>query len=145
MWIALRSFLFKKKNISNMNTKLLMIAATLYLGIIGVLLIFLPQEISEYLQISSNMTGSLLLSLLGSLYLGFAMLNWMAKANIMGGIYSRPVAIGNFMHFGIGAITLLKLVFGIQYYTEIIIPLTIGYTFFAICFAYVFMTNPGKN
>jgi hypothetical protein len=71
------------------------------------------------------------------------MLNWMAKGTRIGGIYNIPIAIGNFMHFGVGAMTLIKVVFGIQIHAEIIIPLTIIYGIFAISFAYVFMTNPG--
>jgi hypothetical protein len=37
------------------------------------------------------------------------MLNWMARANRIGGIYSRPVAMGNFLHFTMGALVLLGL------------------------------------
>jgi hypothetical protein len=36
------------------------------------------------------------------------MLNRMARANLIGGIYSRPVAVGNFLHFMVGALALLK-------------------------------------
>ena len=44
-----------------------------------------------------------------ALYLGFASLNWMAKDNLIGGIYSPPVAIGIF--FAI-SMALLKSFFG---------------------------------
>ena len=127
-----------------MNTKLFMTVSALYLGITGLSLSFLPKEIITYLNVDANSITILLLQILGSLYLGFGILNWMAKGTRIGGIYNRPVAIGNFMHFAVGAITLVKLVFEIQEQTGIIISLTIVYTIFAIGFAYIFMTNPGK-
>ena len=46
--------------------------------------------------------------LAGVLYLGFAALNWMARGNIIGGIYSRPVTIGNVLHFVSGTAVILK-------------------------------------
>ena len=127
-----------------MNTKLFMTVSALYLGITGLSMSFLPKEIITYLNVDANSITILLLQILGSLYLGFGILNWMAKGTRIGGIYNRPVAIGNFMHFAVGAITLVKLVFEIQEQTGIIISLTIVYTIFAIGFAYIFMTNPGK-
>jgi Na+-driven multidrug efflux pump len=126
-----------------MNTKLLMTISALFLGITGLILSFFPKEIISYLNDETNVITTLILQIIGSVYLGFGMLNWMAKGTRIGGIYNRPIAIGNFMHFGVGAMTLIKVVFGIQIHAEIIIPLTIIYGIFAISFAYVFMTNPG--
>ena len=34
------------------------------------------------------------------------MTNWMVKGSRVGGIYNRPIAIGNLVHFAVGAITL---------------------------------------
>ena len=42
--------------------------------------------------------------------LPFAMLNWMAKGVIIGGIYSRPIVIANLAHFLIGDLELIKAV-----------------------------------
>ena len=69
-------------------------------------------------------------------------MNWMAKDSIIGGIYNKPIAIGNLMHFGVGAITLLKVVFGMQDHLAVIISLTIVYSILALSFTYVFMNNP---
>ncbi|MCM4153962.1 hypothetical protein DHD05_20425 [Arenibacter sp. N53] len=127
-----------------MNTKILLTASAFFLGLMGIGLSFLPNEIFIYLDMGSNPILYLLLQLLGSLYLGFGIMNWMAKGTLIGGIYNRPMAIGNFMHFGVGAIALLKIVFGIKGHTEVIISLTVIYTILALCFAYVFLTNPIK-
>jgi len=126
----------------NMNTKLLMTSSSLFLGIIGIVLTFFPKEILEYLKIETDVITILFLQILGSFYLGFGLLNWMAKGSLIGGIYNKPIAVGNFMHFMVSAITLLKIVYSIQVHIEIIISLTIVYSVFAASFAYVFRTNP---
>lgn len=128
-----------------MNTKVLMTTSAIILAIIGILLSFFPQETADYFDIESNMITILFLKILSALYLGFGILNWMAKGTIIGGIYNRPIAIGNMMHFGVGAIALAKVASGIQTHSEIIIALTAVYVIFAILFAYVFRTHPGKS
>ena len=82
------------------------------------------------------------MNILSALYLGFGILNWMAKGTLIGGIYNKPIAIGNLMHFGVGAIALIKVISSIQTHTGIIIVLTAIYLIFAILFAYVFRTSP---
>lgn len=125
-----------------MKTKLLMTSSAVFFGIIGILLSFLPNEIAEYLSVEPTIITILFLQILGALYLGFGILNWMAKGTLIGGIYNRPIALGNLMHFVVGAITLVKVISNIQTHTEIIIFLTVFYVIFALLFAYVFKTNP---
>ena len=127
------------------NTKIIMISSTVFLGMSGAILTFLPNEtISSIAIIPSQMT-TLFFQLMGAMYLGFAMLNWMAKDTLIGGIYNKPIAIGNLMHFGVGAIGLIKVVFKILTHEEIVIALTAVYVVFAILFAYVLITNPTKT
>ena len=125
-----------------MNTKLLMTASAIFLAIIGVILSFLPNETADYFNAESNLITILFLKIMSALYLGFGILNWMAKGTLIGGIYNRPIAIGNLMHFGVGAIALIKVVSNIETHSEIIISLTAAYLIFALLFAYVFKTNP---
>lgn len=127
-----------------MNTKLLMASSAVFLCIMGISFSFLPEEIMVYLNGNSDPITLLFLQILGSLYFGFGILNWMAKANLIGGIYSKPLAIGNLAHFGISAIALLKIIFEAQAHVEILILLAVIYIIFAICFGYVFMKNPSK-
>lgn len=127
-----------------MNTKTLMISSCIFLGALGITLSFIPDEIISGLGIIPNPISTLLLQLLGSLYMGFALLNWMAKGSLIGGIYNRPVSIGNLMHFSVGAISLIKIITKIESPLEIIIPLTVVYTIFALFFGYVFKTNPSR-
>ncbi|MEO8852312.1 MAG: hypothetical protein ABI359_00940 [Ginsengibacter sp.] len=122
-----------------MNTKLLMSISAVLLGATGIVLTFMPEEVSRVL----NLTGStpIVFQILGALYFGFAMLNWTAKGNLIGGIYSRPVAIGNFSHFIIGGLALIKLAIHNPGWTAGWIC-SIVYLIFALLFGWVFFNNP---
>lgn len=128
-----------------MNTKTVMTISAIFMAIIGILLSFLPDEIADYLNVEPNVITILFLKIMSALYMGFGLLNWMAKGTLIGGIYNRPIAIGNLMHFVVGSITLLKVLSHIQTYREIIISLTVVYVIFAILFANIFRKNPAKT
>ena len=91
-----------------MNTKLIMASSAILLGIIGVGLTFLPQAILTYLNIGASKPLLLILQLLGGLYFGFAMLNWMSQWSVIGGIYNKPVSVANFAQFFVGGMALIK-------------------------------------
>lgn len=86
-----------------------MTSSALFLAIIVILFSFLPNEIVAFLNVEPNSIITLFLKILSALYLGFGILNWMAEGTLIGGIYNRPIAIGNLMHFGVGAIALVKI------------------------------------
>ena len=122
-----------------MNTKLLMSSSAIVMGVTGIILTFSPREFASFFNMADS--NIILLQVLGGLYFGFAMLNWAAKANLTGGIYSRPVTIGNFSHFLIGGLTLFK--FGTGNTTNPYIWVAvILYLVFAILFGIVFFTSP---
>jgi hypothetical protein len=122
-----------------MNTKLLMTLSAAVMGITGIILTLFPQEFASFFKLAD--TNIIFLQLLGGLYFGFAMLNWAAKANLIGGIYSRPVAMGNFTHFLIGGLALLK--FATRNTTTILVWIAVVlYLVFAILFGIVLFTSP---
>lgn len=121
-----------------------MITSAIILGIMGLGLTFLPEEISEVLGMKTNQFSLLTLQILGATYLGFAMLNWMTKNNLIGGIYSRPLVIGNLVHFLVSAFALIKMVLHLENHIDIMVTLTIIYFILTLGFGYVFMTNPSK-
>ena len=90
------------------QTKYLMSFSALVMFALGVLLTFAPSEVIHAAGASQAPLLTAIAQACGALYLGFAVLNWMAKDNLIGGIYSRPVAMGNFLHFFATAIALLK-------------------------------------
>lgn len=74
----------------------------------GLALQFAPHEVLAALATPAAGIAPLLAQVAGALYLGFAVLNWLAQAILLGGIYARPVALANFAHFLIGALTVGK-------------------------------------
>ena len=119
-----------------MKTKFLMTSSALFCGIIGILLLFLPNEIAEYLNVEPTIITILFLKILSALYLGFGILNWTVKGSLIGGIYNRPIALGNLLHFVVGSIELVKVISNIETHREIIIFLTALYIIFGVLFAY---------
>lgn len=116
-----------------------MAISAVVMGAAGMMLSFLPQEVAGSLGMSE--AAAVILQLLGALYLGFAMINWTARANLIGGIYSRPVALGNLAHFVIAALALAKLSFKTPALHYLWVAALI-YSAFAVLFAYVFFTTP---
>lgn len=127
-----------------MNTKFLMIISAVILGTMGFGLTFMPEEISVAIGAEPNQIVILVLQILGATYLGFAMLNWMTKNNLIGGIYSKPLVIGNLLHFLMSSFALIKITGSIENHFEIILTLTIIYSAFTLGFGFVFVTNPKK-
>jgi hypothetical protein len=84
--------------------------------------------------------------MIGALYLGFAMLNWMAQGNVIGGIYSRPVAMANFTHFMIAGLALSKAVVTGEH-PPALLAAALVYGVLAVLFAYVafFLVVPGAK
>ena len=124
-----------------MNTRLLMKASALLLGTLGVAAIFAPHEILALVVVPVTIATSVALQVVGALYFGFALLNWLAQGNLIGGIYSRPVAAANLAHFGIGALALAKAAVA----GERAVPVLVGavlYVLFAILFGIVLRTHP---
>ena len=121
-----------------------MMASAVFLGIIGFALTFLPEEMYGYLSSDINQASLLILQILGAGYLGFAMLNWMTKNNLIGGIYSKPLVIGNLVHFLVSSFALIKIVAILENHFYFILTLTIIYSVFTLGFGFVFMANPNK-
>lgn len=118
-----------------------MMASALLMGILGITASFLPHELLKIANISISGFEPIAVQIMGALYLGFAMMNWMSKGITIGGIYARPLALGNFMHFAIGALALIKGASNNQdlkfFWAGVVI-----YALFAIIFGYVLFTHP---
>ena len=125
---------------SYLHTKALMLSSACFMLALGLLTTFSPLSFIAT-TIAPQTFAILLIQAAGALYLGFAMLNWMAKDNLIGGIYSRPVAIANLLHFFAIAMALLRLVTRGEHTTAILVVTGI-YVVFAIWFGLVVFTNP---
>jgi hypothetical protein len=121
-----------------------MILSAAFMLALGLITTFSPAELLASTGGTAQITATLLVQASGGLYLGFAILNWMAKDNLIGGIYSKPVALGNFLHFFAVAMALTKAVTSGQRSTTIVV-LTLCYAVFAVWFGLVTFTNPLRN
>jgi len=128
-----------------MKTSIVMTASAFFLAVLGLFISFLPTEILNFLNIEPNLITVLFLKTLSALYLGFAILNWMAKGTLIGGIYNKPISFGNLMHFGVGAVAFFKIAFDIEQHPEIFISLTVIYVLFTAAYIYIFRTNPAAS
>ncbi len=88
--------------------RLLMTTSAAVLALLGLPCVFAPEVLLARLTGSSSPGGELIVQITGALYLGFAILNWMAKGSLIGGIYGRPVALGNLLHFVAAALALFR-------------------------------------
>ena len=125
-----------------MNTKLLMTASAFIMGALGIIASFIPVEILQALEQTPTPALILVVQITGSLYFGFALINWMAKSYLMGGIYSKPLSMGNFAHFLIACIAIVKAAISNSITSKYILILVIIYLLFAIAFGIVAFTNP---
>ena len=126
-------------------TKTLMIISAIFLVVNGFGLSFFPNEISLLLTNDNNHIFILIIQILGALYLGFSYVNWMSKNSLIGGIYNKPLLIGNTLHFLTASIAMIKLVFKFENNLQLIIPHTIIYFLFTLFFGYVFFSDPFKK
>ena len=127
-----------------MNTKILMTVSAVAMGMAGIILTFLPQELLQHFQVPVAKPMVYIFQLAGALYLSFAMLNWMARTVLIGGIYSRPLAMGNFLHFTMGAVMFIKALAG----AHASLSLWLGggvYGSFALLFGLVIFRHPLKQ
>jgi len=125
-----------------MHSRILMITSAAFLAVLGLATSFMPQEVLGLHGTVPDTPTVLLVQMTGALYLGFAMLNWNARGILIGGIYARPVALGNFLHFAMVSIMLIKaaIVHGV-------LPLAISatvFSVFAIWFGVVLFRPPSS-
>lgn len=102
-----------------LSTRTLMAGSSLFLLAMGMGASFFPQEILAGLGLEAAAPAVMIVKLAGGLYVGFAAINWMARGNAIGGIYSRPVAVGNFAHFLMSTIVFAKAVPGSAHMVEL--------------------------
>jgi hypothetical protein len=126
-----------------MTTKILMTASAVLLFALGIHLSFLPQETLRFFGGEPLPLLVLLVQTAGALYLGFGILNWTARGVLLGGIYSRPVAMGNFLHFAVVSVALLKALMNGQRSPVVLIGAVV-YLLFAGWFGYVLFTPARK-
>ena len=125
-----------------MNTKILMTSSSLTLGSAGIFALFAPENLLALLDASPENPLAMLIQLLGALYFSFALMNWTAKDSAIGGIYARPVSLGNFAHFFSGTLILAKYMQSSEFNLSILLALVV-YTIFAVIFYWLVFRATG--
>ena len=123
-----------------MRTRIVMTSSAVFLGLIGLFLSFMPHEVLAFYSVSTSEPIPLLLQLGGGGLVGWAMVNWTARGLLIGGIYSRPLTLGNLIHFVAVTLALAKAMPGLDF-QPLTAALLFGYGLFAACFGYLVFWN----
>jgi hypothetical protein len=81
-----------------MSSRLLMCLTALAFAVLGLACTFAPQELLGLAGAPALPALVLGVQAIGACYLGLATIDWMARGAPFGGIYGRPIALGNFSH-----------------------------------------------
>ena len=108
----------------------------------GLALTFFPDEFAENLGLPDRASVMLLIQVIGAMYFGFAMLNWMSRRSLIGGIYNRPIAIANMTHFLMVGIALTKLMLGRAALPRAFWVVTVVYVVYALIFGWLLFRTP---
>jgi len=125
-----------------MNTKILMTSTSLVLGLAGIVALFAPENILAILDVPLAKPLSVLIQVMGALYFSIALMNWTAKDSIIGGIYARPISLGNFAHFFSGTLVLAKYFFSNSFNAPLLLMLMV-YVIFALLFYWLVFRHTG--
>ena len=106
------------------------------MGAVGLAASFAPTELLSALHVIPTGPLPVLIQLMGALYLAFAMANWTAKDSLIGGIYARPLSLGNILHFMVGALALAKYEFAAGFHGPLVAALVV-YAIFALGFGWL--------
>ncbi len=119
-----------------------MSTSAVFLAVLGFATSYMPDKVLGIHGSVPDMPTLLLVQMAGALYLGFAILNWTARGVLIGGIYARPVALGNFLHFAMVSVMLIKaaIVHGV---VQLAISATV-FSVFAIWFGLVLFRPPSS-
>ena len=117
-----------------------MSASAAFMGVLGIVASFFSQEILAFVGATVETQTVLIVQILGALYLGFAFLNWYMRGFVMGGIYNRPLGLGNMLHFAVVSVTLIKATFALD--SIAMWAISAAYVVFAVWFGLVLFSSP---
>jgi hypothetical protein len=125
-----------------LNTRVIMTVSAIFLALMGIILSFMPNEVAEFIGLQSSKTIQLILQIAGAQYFAMALLNWMKRTSVIGGIYNRPVSITNYTHYLIGTLASWKLLLGKADLPMAFWVLAAFYLIFAVLYGFIFYRNP---
>ena len=123
-------------------TKIIVGSSALLLALGGLSMTFFPQELSGWFGLPDEPAVALLAQIIGALYFGFAMMNWISKSGLIGGVYKRPIVIANMTHFMMVAIALLKYAITQEQLPWSLWLLTATYLVYATLYGFLLFRTP---
>ena len=123
-------------------TRWLMMLSAVFLAALGFATLYMPERVLGVHGTVPDNATLLLIQMMGALYLGFAILNWTARGAIIGGIYARPLALGNFLHFVLVATLLTRA--AIQFGVLQLAASALVFGAFAVAFGLLVFKNPDR-
>ena len=119
-----------------------MLGSAEFLAVLGLATSYMPDKVLGIHGTVPDIPTMLLIQMAGALYLGFAILNWTARGVLIGGIYARPVALGNFLHFAMVSFLLLHAAI-VLCVVQLALSATV-FSVFAVCFGLVLFRPPSS-
>ena len=119
-----------------------MTSSAITLAVAGLILTFMPEETLHYCGLETTYPYQLLVKVLGALYFSFAMLNWMMRTGVIGGIYNRPISTANFVHHAMVGLGMIKGIFSNPGLPKILWAIAFLYVLFAIAFGIILVRQP---
>jgi hypothetical protein len=89
-------------------SKGLLAASAVFMAAAGLGLTFMADTLLRHVRQPDARILVVFVQTIGALYLAFAALNWLLRGSAIGGIYGRPLALANLLHFMIVAIMLVR-------------------------------------
>mgnify|MGYP001823628097 FL=1 len=123
------------------TSKTVLGSSAIILAASGLALTFVPDELAESINWPEGASVKLLIQTIGAMYFAFAMLNWMSRRSLIGGIYNRPIAIANMTHFMMVGIALTKLMLS-KGLPQSFWLVTLIYVVYALIFGWLLFTTP---
>jgi hypothetical protein len=123
-----------------MSTRLQMTASVVVMAGWGLAATFAPVEIAAVTGTAGSPAMVVVLQMVGALYLGFAMLNWMSRGSSLGGIYGRPIVVANTLHFTVASLALMKTLPG--WHPPVVVAATMVCSVFAATFGLLLFRTP---
>jgi hypothetical protein len=114
-----------------------------FMALLGLAGSFLPEASLRLIGTEPDTPTVILVQVTAALYMGFAIVNWMARGTVIGGIYGRPLTMGNLLHFAVVAALLIKA--SVVHQTIGVMLIAAAYTFLAGWFGVVMFTYPGDR
>ena len=95
-------------NVVYMPGRFILTFGAITLFVVGGAALFGPDEISHSFDPAASRGMVIAIQLFGGSLMGFAIMDWMGRKNRIGGIYARPLGLGNLVLFTTAALTLGK-------------------------------------